>query len=139
MASSGSPSNDHPSTANVPVDTTPLPPTNYPQGFRRARAGTLPSNVQLAAQRFAAASETLQSQPVSTDSFLDTYSQQPSATTANASMANTRPALRHSASISSSAATSRATSSTMKGRTVRRGSGVILYSLSWTSRSATHL
>lgn len=109
MASSGSPSNDHPSTANVPVDTTPLPPTNYPQGFRRARAGTLPSNVQLAAQRFAAASETLQSQPVSTDSFLDTYSQQPSATTANASMANTRPALRHSASIASSAATSAVT------------------------------
>ncbi|KIM32361.1 hypothetical protein M408DRAFT_326956 [Serendipita vermifera MAFF 305830] len=30
-----------------------LPPTNYGPGFKRARAGTLPSNVQLAAQRYA--------------------------------------------------------------------------------------
>lgn len=37
-----------------PPDSSTLPPpTNYPPGFRRARAGTLPSNVQLAAQRYA--------------------------------------------------------------------------------------
>ncbi|OCB91403.1 hypothetical protein A7U60_g1357 [Sanghuangporus baumii] len=102
---SGSPSNDLPASANAPSESSPLPPTNYPQNFRRARAGTLPSNVQLAAQRFAAASETLQSLPSSTDSFLDTYGQQPATATAS-SMASARPALRHSASIASSAANS---------------------------------
>ena len=35
------------------MDVGPLPPTNYGPGFKRARAGTLPSNVQLAAQRYA--------------------------------------------------------------------------------------
>ncbi|KAI5123302.1 hypothetical protein M0805_009323 [Coniferiporia weirii] len=110
MASAGSPSNDvsSPSVA-TPVDNSPLPPTNYPQNFRRARAGTLPSNVQLAAQRFAAASETLQSLPSSTDSFMETYGQQQPTTTSAASMAASRPALRHSASIASSAATSAVT------------------------------
>ncbi|EJD05984.1 uncharacterized protein FOMMEDRAFT_119427 [Fomitiporia mediterranea MF3/22] len=105
MASTGSPSNDLPPSANAATESSPLPPTNYPQGHRRARAGTLPSNVQLAAQRFAAASETLQNLPSSTDSFLDTYGQQP-ATASASSMASARPALRHSASIASSAVTS---------------------------------
>jgi protein JSN1 len=105
MASTGSPSNDMPSSANSQSEASPLPPTNYPPGFRRARAGTLPSNVQLAAQRFAAASETLQTLPSSTESFLDTYGQQP-ATPSSASMASARPSLRHSASIASTAPTS---------------------------------
>jgi len=35
------------------ADPLELPPTNYGPGYKRARAGTLPSNVQLAAQRYA--------------------------------------------------------------------------------------
>lgn len=44
-----------------------------------------------------------------------------------------------SSNPSSSAAASIDTSSTMNGRTVRSGIDVILYSLSWISRRATHL
>ncbi|KAF8964657.1 hypothetical protein BDZ97DRAFT_1814932 [Flammula alnicola] len=58
LASGGSPPNDAPPSATTPGDGSTLPPTNYPPGFRRARAGTLPSNVQLAAQRFAASTTT---------------------------------------------------------------------------------
>jgi len=36
------------------LETPVISPTNFSPGFRRARAGTLPSNVQLADQRFAA-------------------------------------------------------------------------------------
>lgn len=50
LASGGSPPNDSSPT----IDVRALPPTNFPSSFRRARAGTLPFNVQLAAQRFAA-------------------------------------------------------------------------------------
>jgi protein JSN1 len=42
------------SSAILAGDSPLPPPSNYAPGFRRARAGTLPSNVQLAAQRFAA-------------------------------------------------------------------------------------
>lgn len=72
------------------------PPSNYPPGFRRARAGTLPSNVQLAAQRFAAASTTLGSTPPSTESLLE-QSQRSLAPAASAALAtSSRPAVRHS-------------------------------------------
>jgi protein JSN1 len=54
LASGGSPPNDFQPSVTTTGDGSTLPPTNYPPGFRRARAGTLPSNVQLAAQRFAA-------------------------------------------------------------------------------------
>lgn len=54
LASGGSPPNDSQPSVTTTGDGSTLPPTNYPPGFRRARAGTLPSNVQLAAQRFAA-------------------------------------------------------------------------------------
>jgi protein JSN1 len=40
-------------SSTTAADASILPPANYPAGFRRARAGTLPSNVQLAAQRYA--------------------------------------------------------------------------------------
>ncbi|KAH9914807.1 uncharacterized protein B0H18DRAFT_1125289 [Fomitopsis serialis] len=87
-----------------------LPPANYPAGFRRAKAGTLPSNVQLAAQRFAAASSTLRSSAaaaaatVSADSFQEQLQRQSFAPPA--STAPVRPGLRHSASVASSAASS---------------------------------
>lgn len=116
MASTGSPSNDASPSSNTPVDGSPLPPTNFPAGFRRARAGTLPSNVQLAAQqRFAASvlEDSLPNVPGSADSYVDTYSQDQqqhaahlAAATASALGGATRPSLRHSASIASSAASS---------------------------------
>lgn len=109
LASGGSPPNEHPPSTTTPIDTpSALPPTNYPPGFRRARAGTLPSNVQLAAQRFAAASSSLSNAPSSTDSFTEQVRQQrdlvtPTATSAAAPV---RPGLRHSASVASSVASS---------------------------------
>ncbi len=91
-----SPPNDVSSSAAAPPDASTLPPSNYPPGFRRARAGTLPSNVQLAAQRFAAASSTLGSTPASTESLLE-QSQRSLAPTASATLAtSSRPAMRHS-------------------------------------------
>ncbi|EMD38583.1 hypothetical protein CERSUDRAFT_113767 [Gelatoporia subvermispora B] len=103
LASGGSPPNDL-SPTTTPVDTSILPPTNYPAGFRRARAGTLPSNVQLAAQRYAAASN-LGSAATSTESFTEQLQRQSLATpTSTAQPA--RPALRHSTSVASSAAAS---------------------------------
>ncbi|KAF5376546.1 hypothetical protein D9757_008311 [Collybiopsis confluens] len=102
IASGGSPPNDPSPTVTTPGETHALPPTNYPPGFRRARAGTLPSNVQLAAQRFAAASSTLGSTPASTESLLE-QSQRPSPTMI--SLAPTRPNLRHSNTTMSSSST----------------------------------
>ncbi|KXN87751.1 Pumilio domain-containing protein C56F2.08c [Leucoagaricus sp. SymC.cos] len=60
LASGGSPPNDGSSSVATSGDGSTLPPTNYPPGFRRARAGTLPSNVELAAQqRFTESTNTL--------------------------------------------------------------------------------
>ncbi|KAH9946261.1 uncharacterized protein BXZ73DRAFT_36826 [Epithele typhae] len=108
LASGGSPPNELPPSANSPADSSTLPPTNFPPGFRRARAGTLPSNVQLAAQRFAAASSTLGSTPGSTDSFTDQLISPRDLTTptTSAAPAPVRPGLRHSASVASSVASS---------------------------------
>lgn len=97
LASGGDPANEVIPPVTSAVDSSILPPTNYPPGFRRARAGTLPSNVQLAAQRFAAASPTGLGTP-SSDSFADQQSsQRPSPSLA----APTRPNLRHSATVTS--------------------------------------
>ncbi|KAI0670550.1 hypothetical protein C8Q78DRAFT_1079505 [Trametes maxima] len=88
LASGGSPPNEHPP---------------------RARAGTLPSNVQLAAQRFAAASSNLGSPAQSTESFSDQLRQRAdlgTPTSTSAAGAPSRPALRHSASVASSVASS---------------------------------
>jgi protein JSN1 len=101
LAQGGSP----PDEISSPSDGSTLPPTNYPAGFRRARAGTLPSNVQLAAQRFAAASNTLSSTPGSTESFQEQSQaqlQSPAAPSPSIGIAPTRPGLRHSASVASS-------------------------------------
>ncbi|RDB24243.1 Pumilio domain-containing protein C56F2.08c [Hypsizygus marmoreus] len=105
LASGGSPPNEHSPSVTTPGNGNPLPPTNYPPGFRRARAGTLPSNVQLAAQRFAAASSTLGSTPASTDSLTEQVQRQipgaPSLSTLAAAPA--RPGLRHTTSVASAA------------------------------------
>ncbi|CCO28061.1 Pumilio domain-containing protein C56F2,08c [Rhizoctonia solani AG-1 IB] len=70
-----------------------LAPQSFPQSFRRARAGTLPSNVQLAAQRYAS---TLPAAPIS-----DYETNEISNNTGinlNTSSA-TRPSLRHATSM----------------------------------------
>lgn len=104
LESGGSPPNEASPSVTTPGDGSVLPPTNYPPGFRRARAGTLPSNVQLAAQRFAAASNTLGTMNASTDSLLE-QSQRPAMTPTSA-LAPSRPGLRHSTSVASSVASS---------------------------------
>jgi hypothetical protein len=68
-APSGSPPDDLTSSILSQGDSDSPPPSAYPPGFRRARAGTLPSDVHLAARRFAAASNTLGSTTPSTESF----------------------------------------------------------------------
>lgn len=98
LASGGSPPNEGPPSVVSPTEGGPLPPSNYPPGFRRARAGTLPSNVQLAAQRFAAASTNLSPSP-SSESLLDQQTMPPSAPNPASAFGPTRPGLRHSASI----------------------------------------
>ncbi|KAF8634349.1 hypothetical protein AX15_000961 [Amanita polypyramis BW_CC] len=92
---SGSPSNEVSPSVTNPPDGSALPPSNYPPGFRRARAGTLPSNVQLAAQRFAAASSSLVGTPASTESLLD-QSQRSLTSTTSTLAPSLRPSLRHS-------------------------------------------
>ncbi|KAF5387114.1 hypothetical protein D9615_001864 [Tricholomella constricta] len=108
-ASGGSPPNDQSPSVTTPVDGTTLPPTNYPPGFRRARAGTLPSNVQLAAQRFAAASSTLGVTPASTDSMTEQVQRQAPGPLPSSIAAPARPSLRHATSVASTAASSAVT------------------------------
>jgi protein JSN1 len=105
LASGGSPpGGDAPpqSASNVIADPRALgQPTNatqYPPGFRRARAGTLPSNIGLAAQRFTAPTNVLGNPQPSAESLLDQLAQN--------SLGPVRPNLRHSSSIASSVASS---------------------------------
>ena len=144
LASGGSPPNEVSPSIPSPADATALPPTNYPPGFRRARAGTLPSNVQLAAQRFAAASNTLGSTPPSTDSLTEqTPRQIPNAPApAPAVAAPARPGLRHATSVASTAAS---TATAERNSRLRSGSltlptgglsnafGPSIFSSSWLS------
>lgn len=136
LASGGSPPNEVSPSVTTPVDGGSLPPpTTYPQGFRRARAGTLPSNVQLAAQRFAAASNTLTSLPGSAESLADlSQRQMPPA----ASLAPARPNLRHSASVTSSIPTNsrlRSESLTLPSGGLSNAFGSSIFSSSWLSSS----
>ncbi|PPR01218.1 hypothetical protein CVT24_006045 [Panaeolus cyanescens] len=94
----GSPPNDN--VAVGPDGGSVLPANNFPPGFRRARAGTLPSNVQLAAQRFAATTplvDSLDQQPQQQPP--SSLSRQPSAVGPPSGLVQpaVRPNLRHSA------------------------------------------
>lgn len=156
LASGGSPPNDPLPSVTTSGDGSSLPPTNYPPGFRRARAGTLPSNVQLAAQRFAASST------ASTDSLLDQTQRQATIAPIPSLPAPARPALRHSSttvtpplappstctSSSTSSSTSTATTTTERQSRLRSGSltllsggglsnafGPSIFSSSWLSNS----
>lgn len=96
---SSSPPNDIANTVASPSDDATTPASNYPPGFRRARAGTLPSDVHLAAQRFAAASNTLSSTTPSTESFAEQLQQRQAANTPPSIIVPTRPAVRHNTTI----------------------------------------
>ncbi|TFK26389.1 pumilio/RRM domain-containing protein [Coprinopsis marcescibilis] len=129
LASGGSPPNEaaqQPSVTSNAGDASTLPPTNYPPGYRRPRAGTLPSNVHLAAQRFAATSNTLGSSIPSTNTNANTTSNTSAVSTlaerqlpvpapaSNLGPSPIRPALRHAASIAT-AVPSNATSRLRSG------------------------
>ncbi|KAH9057094.1 hypothetical protein EDB83DRAFT_2506783 [Lactarius deliciosus] len=117
LASGGSPPNDvSPSTTITPTDSSSLPSNTYSSGYRRARAGTLPSNVSLAAQQYAASNTPSPSTFPSTESFSEQLQHFPqSSATPPASM---RPTLRHSTSVASTVA-----SSVLTERTSRLRSG----------------
>jgi protein JSN1 len=124
LASGGSPPNDPLPSITTSGDGSSLPPTNYPPGFRRARAGTLPSNVQLAAQRFAASST------ASADSLLDQSQRQATIAPIPSLPAPARPVLRHSSTTvtpplappSTSSTSSTTTSTTTAATTTERQS-----------------
>ena len=145
LASGGSPPNDPLPSVTTSGDGSSLPPTNYPPGFRRARAGTLPSNVQLAAQRFAASST------VSTDSLLDQSQRQATIAPIPSLPVPARPALRHSSTTVTpplAAPSTSATATTERQSRLRSGSltllsggglsnafGPSIFSSSWLSNS----
>ncbi|KAF4576841.1 hypothetical protein EYR36_004821 [Pleurotus pulmonarius] len=137
LASGDAPSNDTTPSVTTPGDGSTLSPTNYPPGFRRARAGTLPSNVQLAAQRFAAASSTLGSTPGSTDSLIEQSRQISAAATTATPPAPARPSLRHVASVASSTVTTernsrlRSGSLTLPSGGLSNAFGPSIFSSSW--------
>lgn len=87
------------SGGDIGGDPVALAPPSFPPGFRRARAGTLPSNVQLAAQRYAS---TLPAAPVS-----DFESNEINNTGINMNTAGntSRPSLRHATSMAPSVPT----------------------------------
>ncbi|KAG6821175.1 hypothetical protein H0H93_005395 [Arthromyces matolae] len=142
-ASGGSPPNEHAPSVTTPVDATTLPPTNYPPGFRRARAGTLPSNVQLAAQRFAAASSTLGNSPASTDSVTEQIHRPVPGPLTSSIPAPTRPGLRHATTTVGSTSTTtagiernsrlRSGSLTLPSNGLSNAFGTSLFSSSWLS------
>ncbi|KAG2020663.1 pumilio/RRM domain-containing protein [Coprinopsis cinerea AmutBmut pab1-1] len=152
LASGGSPPNESPQTSVTTNtgDASTLPPTNYPPGFRRPRAGTLPSNVHLAAQRFAATSNTLGSSvtPGSTTPSNSTGSlaeRHVSVAAPSLGAASTRPTLRHATSVASTVAS---TAVTERNSRLRSGSltlpsaglsnafGPSIFSSSWLSSAS---
>ncbi|KAH9483775.1 Pumilio domain-containing protein C56F2.08c [Psilocybe cubensis] len=138
MSTGGSQSNEAPPSLTTSGDGSILPPTNYPPGFRRARAGTLPSNVQLAAQRLAASTTDTPVEQIQRQSSLS--SQVPALT----SVAPGRPGLRHSSTtvpppISSTvgerASRLRSGSLTLPTGGLSNAFGPSIFSSSWLSTS----
>jgi protein JSN1 len=133
------PTNDIPTTTTTPGDGSALPPHNYPPGFRRARAGTLPSNVHLAAQRLATSSSTPNTLPA--DVFPEQSQRQPNVpVSATLATAPSRPGLRHSNSVASSAGSSvvternsrlRSGSLTLPAAGLSNAFGPSIFSSSW--------
>lgn len=89
-SSGGSPPGENPPSITTQGDPSNLTPTNFSPGFRRPRAGTLPSNVQLAASRVVSSNMT------SADSLVDQSQRQPLTPIAPQPTSIARPILRHS-------------------------------------------
>lgn len=83
-----------PNTAAALGDLLPPPPSSYPSGFRRARAGTLPSNVHLAQYNASSTTTTLNNPSSSTAANDNIIEESPVASP----MMPVRPTLRHAAS-----------------------------------------
>ncbi|KAG8901601.1 hypothetical protein FRB99_005196 [Tulasnella sp. 403] len=119
-----------PSSA-APSANTALPPTSFPTGFRRARAGTLPSNVQLAAQQLASTTPADASLP-------DFIASRETDTSAQSSSA-LRPGLRHAASVApsvtSQASRLRSGSLTLPPAGLSNAFGSSIFSSAWLSNT----
>ncbi|KDQ12381.1 hypothetical protein BOTBODRAFT_67568 [Botryobasidium botryosum FD-172 SS1] len=111
----------------VEEEASPLSPTNYPPGFRRARAGTLPSNMQLAAQRYAS---TLSSTPTPQNEFAGESSNIPAPATPAAPV---RPAMRHATTVATTERNNRLRSGslTLPSAGLSNAFGSSLFSSSW--------
>ncbi|KAF8266603.1 hypothetical protein EI94DRAFT_1772066 [Lactarius quietus] len=121
LASGGSPPNDvSPSTTITPTDSSSLPTNTYSSGYRRARAGTLPSNVSLAAQHPSAFP--------STESFSEQLQLLP------------QPTLRHSTSVASTVASRLRSGSltTLPSTGLSNPFGSSIFSSSWLASSGNN-
>lgn len=140
LGTGNTPPTESESANDLSTETPVLPPTNFPPGFRRARAGTLPSNVQLAAQRFAAASNNPASTHGSTESFQEQLQQQNANPTPAPAI---RPSLRHSASVATSTILSernsrlRSGSLTLPSGNMSDAFGSSLFPSSWLTSGAS--
>ncbi|XP_006458422.1 hypothetical protein AGABI2DRAFT_176766 [Agaricus bisporus var. bisporus H97] len=143
---SGSPPNDGSPTGSTPGDGSTLPPNNFPPGFRRARAGTLPSNVQLAAQqRFTESSNTLAGASNQQDTLID-QTQHTMGGSPVSALPSSRPGLRHATSVASSVPSSvvserssrlRAGSLTLPSAGLNNAFGSSLFSSPWMPASGS--
>lgn len=140
LAVGGSPPNEVPPSVTTSGDGPNLPPTNYPSGYKRARAGTLPSNVHLAGQRFAAPSNTFGNTPAATDTLIEQTQRHSIAPVT--SMAPIQPVLRHTNTVASSVASSamternsrlRSGSLTLPSAGLSNAFGPSIFSSSWLS------
>ncbi len=144
LASGGSPPNEvSPSTTITPTDSSSLPSNSYSSGYRRARAGTLPSNVSLAAQQYAASNTPSPSTLTSTESFSEQLQLFPQSSAALPT--SLRPALRHSASVASSSVLSERSSRLRSGSLTTLPSsglsnpfGSSIFSSSWLASSGSN-
>ncbi|KAG8681178.1 hypothetical protein FRC09_017701, partial [Ceratobasidium sp. 395] len=128
---------------SVGADPSALAPPSFPPGFRRARAGTLPSNVQLAAQRYAS---TLPSAPMSEFEQTNEINNNTNLNmAAQASVA--RPSLRHANSMAPSVSSTtiggernsrlRSGSLTLPSAGLSNAFGPSIFSSSWLSNNGS--
>jgi protein JSN1 len=129
----------------APGDAPDLPASNYPPGFKRARAGTLP-NVHLASSQRLAAAPSTATNPTSTEAFPEQPQRQTAVSiTPNLPPASTsRPNLRHTTSVASSVSSSvaaernsrlRSGSLTLPAAGLSNAFGPSIFSSAWLSNN----
>lgn len=127
-----------------PNDESSPAPSNNPTGFRRARAGTLPSNVHLAAQSYASTMNSVTGLPSPiTPSELATESSAAPSPALNANVSLARPNLRHANSVAATAALASERNSRLRSGSLTLPSGGLsnafgpsIFSSSWLPGSA---